>query len=276
MTDHATVSRLAHEHGATYIVDNTFASPYICRPLKLGAHLVVESATKFLGPQRCHRGGRGRASRHRPHGREGRDRHGRGRSAALDAFLVLRDPDARHPGRPARPHRRGTGRLARTSGPRATRSVSGTAQSSAARRRRPPVPTRPGMLAVEVAGGRAAGRAVIDALALTELTASLGSVHTMVGIRHRPAAPDDRGAACWGPASRQPAARVRRARGPEDLQSDFTTALAAARDATERSSSPPSASRSRVVATPAVGCDGPGHSAVESVRAGRARSSGGC
>ena len=37
-----------------------------------------------------------------------------------------------------------------------------------------------GMLAFEVAGGRAAGRAIIDALELTELTASLGSVHTMV------------------------------------------------------------------------------------------------
>ena len=37
-----------------------------------------------------------------------------------------------------------------------------------------------GMLAIEVAGGREAGRAVIDALALTELTASLGSVHTFV------------------------------------------------------------------------------------------------
>ena len=48
MTDHATVARLAHEHGATYIVDNTFASPYVCRPLELGADLVVESATKFL------------------------------------------------------------------------------------------------------------------------------------------------------------------------------------------------------------------------------------
>jgi cystathionine beta-lyase/cystathionine gamma-synthase len=36
------------------------------------------------------------------------------------------------------------------------------------------------MVAVEVAGGREAGRAVIDALTLTELTASLGSVHTMV------------------------------------------------------------------------------------------------
>ena len=49
VTDHATVAQLAHEHGATYIVDNTFASPYVCRPLDLGADLVVESATKFLG-----------------------------------------------------------------------------------------------------------------------------------------------------------------------------------------------------------------------------------
>ena len=36
------------------------------------------------------------------------------------------------------------------------------------------------MLAVEVVGGREGGRAMIDALRLTELTASLGSVHTMV------------------------------------------------------------------------------------------------
>ena len=49
VTDHAAIARLAHEHGATYIVDNTFASPYVCRPLELGADLVVESATKFLG-----------------------------------------------------------------------------------------------------------------------------------------------------------------------------------------------------------------------------------
>jgi len=36
------------------------------------------------------------------------------------------------------------------------------------------------MLAVEIVGGRAGGRALIDAMRLTELTASLGSVHTMV------------------------------------------------------------------------------------------------
>ena len=49
VTDHATVARMAHEHGATYIVDNTFATPYVCRPIELGADLVLESATKFLG-----------------------------------------------------------------------------------------------------------------------------------------------------------------------------------------------------------------------------------
>jgi cystathionine beta-lyase/cystathionine gamma-synthase len=42
-------AEIAHEVGARLIVDNTFASPYLCRPLKLGADLVVHSATKYLG-----------------------------------------------------------------------------------------------------------------------------------------------------------------------------------------------------------------------------------
>ena len=48
VADHAALAELAHRHGATYVVDNTFASPYLCRPLELGADLVVESATKYL------------------------------------------------------------------------------------------------------------------------------------------------------------------------------------------------------------------------------------
>jgi methionine-gamma-lyase len=43
------LAELAHAHGATVVVDNTFASPYLCRPIELGADLVVESATKWLG-----------------------------------------------------------------------------------------------------------------------------------------------------------------------------------------------------------------------------------
>ncbi|HMQ02561.1 MAG TPA: PLP-dependent aspartate aminotransferase family protein [Pyrinomonadaceae bacterium] len=40
---------IAREVGAKLIVDNTFATPYLCRPIDLGADLVVHSATKFLG-----------------------------------------------------------------------------------------------------------------------------------------------------------------------------------------------------------------------------------
>jgi len=42
------VAEIAHAIGARLIVDNTFASPYLCRPLEHGANIVVHSATKFL------------------------------------------------------------------------------------------------------------------------------------------------------------------------------------------------------------------------------------
>ena len=40
---------LAREHGAILVCDNTFASPYVVRPLEWGVDIVVESATKFIG-----------------------------------------------------------------------------------------------------------------------------------------------------------------------------------------------------------------------------------
>ena len=46
--DVATVSSIAHEHGALLLVDNTFATPYLCRPGEFGADIVVHSATKFI------------------------------------------------------------------------------------------------------------------------------------------------------------------------------------------------------------------------------------
>src|SRR6185369_6360817 len=42
-------AEIAREVGAKLIVDNTFATPWLCRPLDLGADLVVHSATKYLG-----------------------------------------------------------------------------------------------------------------------------------------------------------------------------------------------------------------------------------
>jgi cystathionine gamma-synthase/methionine-gamma-lyase len=42
-------SGIARENNARLIIDNTFATPYLCQPLKLGADMVVHSATKYLG-----------------------------------------------------------------------------------------------------------------------------------------------------------------------------------------------------------------------------------
>lgn len=47
--DIAAVAKIAHEHGIPLIVDNTFPSPYLLRPIEHGANIVVHSATKFIG-----------------------------------------------------------------------------------------------------------------------------------------------------------------------------------------------------------------------------------
>jgi len=43
------IAAVAHEHGVPFLVDNTFATPYLCRPIEWGADIVLHSATKFIG-----------------------------------------------------------------------------------------------------------------------------------------------------------------------------------------------------------------------------------
>jgi O-acetylhomoserine (thiol)-lyase len=43
------VAEIAHGHGCPLVVDSTFATPYLCRPIEHGADVVIHSATKFLG-----------------------------------------------------------------------------------------------------------------------------------------------------------------------------------------------------------------------------------
>jgi len=47
--DVAAIAEIAHDGGARFVVDNTFASPYLQQPLALGADVVVHSTTKYLG-----------------------------------------------------------------------------------------------------------------------------------------------------------------------------------------------------------------------------------
>ncbi|BBF42688.1 cystathionine gamma-lyase [Lachnospiraceae bacterium KM106-2] len=49
ITDIAAVSKVAKENGILMIVDNTFMTPYLQRPIELGADIVIHSATKYLG-----------------------------------------------------------------------------------------------------------------------------------------------------------------------------------------------------------------------------------
>ncbi len=49
ITDVEAVSKIAHDFGIPVIIDNTFATPYLFRPIEHGADIVVHSATKFIG-----------------------------------------------------------------------------------------------------------------------------------------------------------------------------------------------------------------------------------
>lgn len=49
LVDIRAVSDIAHAHGVSVVVDNTYATPYLTQPVKLGADIVLHSATKYLG-----------------------------------------------------------------------------------------------------------------------------------------------------------------------------------------------------------------------------------
>lgn len=49
IADLAAIAEIAHAHGVPLVVDNTLASPYLCRPIEFGADIVVHSVTKYLG-----------------------------------------------------------------------------------------------------------------------------------------------------------------------------------------------------------------------------------
>lgn len=51
------VAAVAHRHGLPLIIDSTFATPYLCRPIEHGADIVIHSATKFIGGHGTSMGG---------------------------------------------------------------------------------------------------------------------------------------------------------------------------------------------------------------------------
>jgi methionine-gamma-lyase len=231
LADHAALAELAHRAGARYVVDNTFASPYVCRPLELGADLVAESATKYLGGHSDLIAGVVAGSRDLMREVDRVQIETGGTLGPLEAFLVLRGilTLAVRVERHARTALELAGWLEEQPRVRAVRYPglpSHPQRELAVRQFRAGVAG--GMLAFEVAGGRAAGRAVIDALRLPELTASLGSVHTMVvhppSTSHRQSSEAELLEAGITPGLLRVSVGLE---DLEDLQDDFAAALAA-------------------------------------------------
>jgi methionine-gamma-lyase len=178
VADLARLCELAHRRGATVVVDNTFASPYLCAPIALGADLVVESATKWLGGHSDVIAGVVAGRRERIEAVRATAVDTGGIVAPFSAFLVLRGMQTLH----VRMDRHSASALAIArrleAGPEVERVVY------------PGLPSHPqaevagrqlraggGMLALDL-GSRAAALAFLEALRIPPRTATLGSVIT--------------------------------------------------------------------------------------------------
>lgn len=181
LADLPALAEAAHRHGALLTVDNTFASPMVCRPLEHGADLVFESATKYLGGHSDVMAGAAVGSRARIRAVRSVQIDTGATLAPFSAFLVLRGiaTVAVRMERQARTARVLARFLERQGGVRAVTYPGLPSHPQAAVAARI-LDSGGAMLAVDLDGGREAGRAFFDALTIPERTASLGSVHTMV------------------------------------------------------------------------------------------------
>ena len=223
---------MAHRAGAELIVDNTFASPYLCRPIALGADLVVASATKWLSGHSDVLAGAVVGSNERMREVREIEIDTGGIVAPFSAFLVLRgiatlavrmdrhsesalviarwlktqagDHRVSYPGLPDHPQADIAQRQLRAGG---------------------------GMLTLDV-GTREAALAFIDALRIPEQTASLGSIRTLVV---HPATTSHRQLDAAGLAEAGISEGLLRVsvglEDVEDLVADFAVGLAAAHSA---------------------------------------------
>lgn len=233
VADLPALAELGRRHGAAVVVDNTFASPALCRPLELGADLVVESATKYLSGHSDVLAGVVAGSRDRVAAVRADHVETGGTLAPLSAFLVLR-------GIPTlalrmERHAATAARLAAflETAPGVARVLypmlaSHPDHAVAVRL----LPSGGGMLALELAGGAPAARAFVDALRIPERTASLGSIHSIVvhppSTTHRQLSPDELAAAGIAPGLLRFSVGLEDA---DDLLADVEQALEAARAA---------------------------------------------
>lgn len=182
MADIAAIVELAHARGVKVGVDNTFASPYLCNPLSLGADAVVHSMTKYIGGHSDLTGGAILGSSAVVAAAREIVINAGGNAAPLEAFLALRGLKTLA----LRMDRHSSNALAVAAGLEGAPGV--------ARVRYPGLVSHPqhdlaartlrggmagGMVALELSGGRAAGERFLDLLQVAVHATSLGTVETL-------------------------------------------------------------------------------------------------
>ena len=233
VSDIAALAEVAHRHGALLLVDNTFASPFACRPVQRGADLVMHSATKYISGHADVLAGVVVGSRERVDACRPILVDVGGALAPIAAFLVLRGI----PTLALRMQRhsetalelatwlQGQGVVERVHYP----GLVGSPYHSVAVRE---LDVFGGMLAFELSGGRAAGQAFLDAMQIAERTASLGAFRTITthpaSTTHRQLDADELKASGIAPGLLRCSVGLE---DLEDLREDFERGLAAARAA---------------------------------------------
>jgi cystathionine gamma-synthase len=184
IVDIATVARLATAAGALTVVDNTFATPYLQRPLELGADVVLHSATKYLGGHSDVIGGLVATSSDAVAERLRFHQNAAGAvPSPFDCFLVMRGL------------RTLAVRMERASANAGTLARWLVARPEVATVHYPGLPGHPAsdlvarqmrlpgaMLSIELHGGEARARALAGATRLFTLAESLGAVESLIEV----------------------------------------------------------------------------------------------
>ena len=182
MADITAIADLAHARGVQVAVDNTFASPYLCNPLSLGADVVVHSITKYIGGHSDLTGGAILGSAEVVAAAREIVINAGGNAAPLEAFLALRGLKTLA----IRMERHSSNALAVATALQGALGVSAVRYPGLASHPQHDLATRTlrggmagGMLALEVSGGRPAGERFLDLLQVAVHATSLGTVETL-------------------------------------------------------------------------------------------------
>jgi methionine-gamma-lyase len=228
IADLEAICRMAAAKGVPVLVDNTFATPILCRPLELGATMVVHSATKYIGGHSDLTAGVTVGAKDAIKAAAARGSRLGTTLGPFEAWLAVRGLRTL----PLRIERMSANALALAEALQEAPNVAGvhypslpgSAQEELARRVLPD--GAGGMLAIQLDGGRPAVQRLLDHFRMVSFAASLAGVETTVShpevTSHRYLTPEERAALGIHPGTLRISAGIEE---PEDIIEDFLQAL---------------------------------------------------